>query len=309
MALHKLYHDKPADLWHDGYPVGNGRLGAMVRGTTNVERLWVNEDSVWYGGPQDRVNPAARANLDLVRDLIDKQDIPKAEEVMLRTFTASPQALRHYEPLGDVLVSFGHGVDPPGAYRHMGGIPVFDNQAFSGTKDSVPEAYRRELDLSTGVTSVDYDYQGAHYRREVFSSSVDEVLCMRVSSDQDLQFAVTLDRGDDPDWDRKLNKTFDSLVPIDCGHLLSGATGGKKGVEFAMGYRVILEGHGDIVSDGIDSKITAQGSVVILVAGETTFRHLDADAAVLDRLGLARSKSWSDLLSAHVSNSQAYTIE
>lgn len=299
MGLHKLYYDKPADLWHDGLPIGNGRLGAMVRGTTNTERLWVNEDSVWYGGPQNRVNPAARDALPKIRELIDAGEITKAEELILQSMTALPQAMRHYEPLGDVLITFGHGEDPPGHHKISTGLPAFERQAhFRDDRESVPTNYRRELDLKTGLATVEYDFGGGHYKREVFTSTADEVICMRITSDRELTFSVTLNRGDDPDYDKSIAKKFDSLIPIKNGHLLSGATGGRKGIEFAMGYRVIVEGEGEVIAAGIDSRVRAR-STIILVAGETNFRNADADAAVQARLEAASSKSWAQLFEAH----------
>ena len=298
MGLHKLLYDKPADLWHDGIPIGNGRLGAMVRGTTNVERLWVNEDSVWYGGPQNRVNPAARDSLPQIRQLIDAGEITRAEELILQSMTALPQAMRHYEPLGDVLITFGHGEDPPGHHKISTGLPGLERQAHFRNRESMPRNYRRELDMETGLASIDYDFGEGHYKREVFTSTVDEVICMRVTSDKELTFSVTLNRGDDPDYDKSIDKKLDALVPTKDGHLLSGATGGREGIEFAMGYRVILEDQGEIVAAGIDSRIRTR-SAIILVAGETNFRNPDADAAVQARLEVASKKTWPQLFDAH----------
>ncbi|KAJ4201759.1 hypothetical protein NW759_015528 [Fusarium solani] len=277
----------------------------MVRGTTNIEHLWINEDSVWYGGPQSRVNPAARSSLTKVRDLIDQNKIAEAEKEMFQTFTAMPHALRHYEPLGDVFLKFGHGVDPPGHYRHTVGIPIVADAAYAGDKTTKPTSYSRTLDLRTGVATTSYVYQGHEYKREVFSSLADEVICVRVSSDTQLRFSVALNRGDDIDWDRSLNKTMDSLVPIDDGHLLSGATGGKGGVNFALGFKALVAGQGSVNSFGIDTEISVDGAVVILIAGETTFRYKDADDAVRDRLAAASQKSWSELLASHVSRFSA----
>ena len=39
----KLWYDKPAAIWNEALPLGNGRLGAMVFGDPAVERLQLNE--------------------------------------------------------------------------------------------------------------------------------------------------------------------------------------------------------------------------------------------------------------------------
>lgn len=53
--MSELWYKRPAAAWDEALPVGNGRLGAMVYGRTDAELLQLNEDSVWYGGPQDRI--------------------------------------------------------------------------------------------------------------------------------------------------------------------------------------------------------------------------------------------------------------
>ena len=56
---HRLWYRQPAAEWTEALPVGNGRLGAMVFGGTAQERLQLNEDTLWAGGPYNPVNPAA----------------------------------------------------------------------------------------------------------------------------------------------------------------------------------------------------------------------------------------------------------
>lgn len=303
MATQRLFFDSPADLWEDGLPIGNGRLGAMVRGATNVERLWLNEDSVWYGGPQSRVSPAALASLDRIRDLIDQNKIAEAESIMSKTFTAMPESMRHYEPLGDLFMYFGHGVDPPGHHQHVVGIPQFENKRWSGAGGAVVQNYRRELDLQTGVATVSYSCQGGKFKREVFSSTVAEVICIRVTSDQCLNFLITLNRGDDDDAHRQYDRAFDTLTNTDDGLSLTAVMGGRNAVELAIGVKIVL-GHGvQIDACGIDVEVSMQSgtSALILLAGETTFRNENAAMAVQRRLDDAAKLTWEELLEAHTS--------
>ena len=50
-----LWYDKPAQKWEDALPVGNGRLGAMVFGKNKEERIQLNEETYWSGGPYSTV--------------------------------------------------------------------------------------------------------------------------------------------------------------------------------------------------------------------------------------------------------------
>lgn len=53
MNVMSLAYWKPASEWNEALPIGNARLGGMVFGDTDCERVQLNEDSVWYGGPMD----------------------------------------------------------------------------------------------------------------------------------------------------------------------------------------------------------------------------------------------------------------
>ena len=54
-----LFYTHPAREWNQALPLGNGRLGAMVFGNVNGERIQLNENSLWMGGPRDTNNPDA----------------------------------------------------------------------------------------------------------------------------------------------------------------------------------------------------------------------------------------------------------
>jgi alpha-L-fucosidase 2 len=65
-----LWYAQPAKQWVEALAVGNGRLGAMVFGGVPQERLQLNEDTLWAGGPYDPANPDALEVLPKVRELI-----------------------------------------------------------------------------------------------------------------------------------------------------------------------------------------------------------------------------------------------
>jgi alpha-L-fucosidase 2 len=50
-----LWYDTPAKVWEEALPVGNGRLGAMVFGKYDEERIQLNEETYWSGGPYSTV--------------------------------------------------------------------------------------------------------------------------------------------------------------------------------------------------------------------------------------------------------------
>ena len=105
--MSKLVYDTWAgNDWNRGLPVGNGKIGAVVLGDGANTTLRLNEDSLWYGGPIDRVNQDAREHLPEVRELIFSGKIPEAEEMLLHTFSGVPNSCRTYAPLGNLTVRY-----------------------------------------------------------------------------------------------------------------------------------------------------------------------------------------------------------
>ncbi|KAL2834956.1 hypothetical protein BDW59DRAFT_168300 [Aspergillus cavernicola] len=147
--MSELWYQTPASGWDEALPVGNGRLGAML-----------NEDSIWYGGPRDRLPEDALKHLPRLRDLIRQGAHQEAEQ------------LRHYEPLGTLSLEFGHSIDQ--------------------VKD-----YRRSLDLNEGISHVQYEYDGVRFHRQVLASHPEGVLAIRLQASQRTDFLVRVSRLND----------------------------------------------------------------------------------------------------------------
>ena len=54
-----MWYRLPAAVWTEALPIGNGKLGAMVFGGIEAERLQLNEGTLWAAGPYDPANPQA----------------------------------------------------------------------------------------------------------------------------------------------------------------------------------------------------------------------------------------------------------
>ncbi len=82
-----LWYTEPAAEWIQALPVGNGRLGAMVFGCLQNERLQLNEETIWARPEGNGINPEALAALPEVRRLLfegkDTEASRLAEERML----------------------------------------------------------------------------------------------------------------------------------------------------------------------------------------------------------------------------------
>ena len=103
-----LWYDKPAGVWTEALPVGNGRLGAMVFGGPASERLQLNEDSFWSSGPSRNDNPKAAGVLAQVRQLIFDGKNRDAESLINANFLTQNNAAK-YQTVGDLTLKFsGH---------------------------------------------------------------------------------------------------------------------------------------------------------------------------------------------------------
>lgn len=175
-----LHFEQPAAQWADALPVGNGRIGGMVYGYPRVERIALNEDTLWSGFPRNRTsagkggfantetpgdpnrpgdsmwpddwnNPSAQPHLAVVRKLVlEQQDYHAAGRECQKMQGPFTQA---YQPLGDLEIEMHHG--------ETGSLK-----------------YKRSLDLDTAVARVD---DGVGYTREVFVSAPAQVMVVRIT--------------------------------------------------------------------------------------------------------------------------------
>jgi alpha-L-fucosidase 2 len=89
-ASTSLSYDEPAKRFFESAPLGNGRVGAMVFGGVDEERIVLNESSVWSGSPQNADREGAAAVLPEIRRLLREGKNPEAEELVSRHFTCVP---------------------------------------------------------------------------------------------------------------------------------------------------------------------------------------------------------------------------
>lgn len=151
-----IWFEDAAPEWAAALPVGNGRLGAMVFGGVQQERIALNEDTLWSGSPRDWNNPDARNHLPVVRKLLlDDKDYHAADTECRYMQGSFNQA---YQPVGDLLINFAHVGKASG--------------------------YRRELNLDTAIVTVTYEADGATYTREIFASAPAHVIVTRLASNK-----------------------------------------------------------------------------------------------------------------------------
>ncbi len=169
-----IWFDKPASSWDNGLPLGNGRLGMVVFGTT-VEKVIFNEDSLWSGWfEKDNDRQGSYEALKKLRKMInDGASQSDIDKVALEEFCSY----------------YGYGKPDFGSYQSFFNAHVNFGHDFEKISD-----YKRSLDLENAVAEVSYRYEGVNYKREYFSSYPDQVCIMKFSVDKpgELNLVISL---------------------------------------------------------------------------------------------------------------------
>lgn len=278
----RLHYRKPAKAWTEALPVGNGRLGAMVFGGVETERLQLNEDTLWTGGPKDGVNPRAKEVLPDVRRLLAEERYAEAEELCREMLGPYVQS---YLTLGNLTLGFEHG-------------------------DIPRTRYVRELDLNEGLVKVEYDIGSAMYKREILVSHPAQAIVVKLSCSRPggLSFKAKLDsplrsrtsakdgflvlRGKAP------KHADPNYYPNDNAPLLYDAPGESEGMRFASMLGVRLDG-GEADADAGGLYVSGATNATLILTAATSFGGFDKPPGLpdIDELALAEA-SLRDALAA-----------
>ena len=273
-----LWYRTPATNWTSALPVGNGRLGAMIFGGVEREHLQLNEDTLWAGGPYDPNNTNALAALPKARSLIFAGKYDAAFSLISSNMMAIPVRQMPYQTVGDLFLTF--------------------------PTNAAIENYRRDLNLDTAVASVSYTANGVNFKREIFSSPVDQVIVVRLTASKPGQISLTAGMNT-PQAATMNTEAPDTLV-------MSGVNGEAYGIPGALKFqaRVRAIARGGKISVGMSSlTITSADSVTLLIAAATSFKNYhdvsgNPEAITKKQIASAGKKSFASLRKAHVAEHQ-----
>lgn len=280
MSNHILRYNQPANsqVWEEALPLGNGAFGAMLYGGVDEEIIQLNEESVWFGGYRDRVNPDAAGVLEQVRSLIFQGRLQEAEAIAYTKMFGTPMSQGHYEPLGHMKIIFNQQIP------HHSEIGTICTKGYSN--------YKRQLDLQTAIYDCQYDLKGNTFKREAFISYPDQVMVIRLTGKQ-LSFRLELER---IDMCESMKVTDDCMV-------MKGQSGGG-GTAFVMASKVLAQG-GRVKRAGAFLCVEGTDEAVILLTGTTDFKEADPQAWVLSKLTEASKLGYSVLKERHMKDYDA----
>ena len=287
----KLWYKKPAKVWTEALPVGNGRLGAMVFGGVAEELLQLNEATLWTGGPvRTNVNPGAYDNLLKAREaLFNGEDYGKAYEAakgMQGYYSES------YLPLGDLMI----------------------HQNF---KDTTVASYYRDLNIDDAIATTRFTIGGVKFTRQIISSAPDQVIVIRLTADKPGELNFTVSSNSQLKHRQTAISSSEIVVKGKAPSHLQPSyvssdnpespddTSGCRGMRFE--YRIKAVSKDGIISSGTDG-VTVKNATEVLIyfSAATSFNGFDkcpdADGKdesklVTGYLSAALKKNWPLLLS------------
>jgi len=269
----KLWYDKPAAIWNEALPLGNGRLGAMVFGDPAVERLQLNEETIWAGSPNSNAHSKSIEALPKVRQLIFDGKFDEAQDLATKDIMSQTNDGMPYQTFGSVYISFaGH-------------------QKYTD--------YYRDLDISNATAKVKYKVNGVEFTREILTAFSDQVIVVKLSASQPGQITCNV----------FMNSPIDKTVASTEGNqiILSGVGTNFENVKGKVKFqgRLTAKNKGGEIdaSNGVLS-INKADEVTLYISIATNFKNYqdisgDEIAKSKDYLAKAEVKDFETIKKAH----------
>lgn len=185
----KLRFNSIPKTWEEFLPLGNGRLGCMVKTHPCNEIIQLNEEGIWSGGPIDRINPDAKKKLPEIRKLIKNGNVKAAQELGFQSLSGTCFNERVYQTAGDFKIDF--------FCKNNFGIECGFPPAHKTSEKSL-ETYKAELDLKNSCVNIEYfDEENVKFERKIWISAEKDMIFMHVKSSEKgkINFRGYLDRG------------------------------------------------------------------------------------------------------------------
>ncbi|HZD75826.1 MAG TPA: glycoside hydrolase family 95 protein [Acidobacteriaceae bacterium] len=272
----ELWYRQPATRWLEALPVGNGFLGGMVYGGTQMECIALSEATAWSGAPgTNEVNPGALPHLHQMRQLFFDGKYDKFQQLCSQYL--------------------------PGRMKNFGtNLPLPEVQFAFDNSDRVSE-YRRSLDLDTAIAGVRFRSGDATFTREVIASHPHQLLAVRFTCSKPgrIRFRMDFGKGILPG---SVTAAHDTLVFE--GHAYERLhSSGHDGVALQIHARLLADG-GTVTPAADAIEVRGAHSVTVLVAIATSFRGGDPESTCQQRLNRAREISFLQLRRAHIADHQ-----
>lgn len=288
----RLWYDKPAGIWEEALPLGNGQTGAMVFGGMAEAQYSLNDNTLWSGFPDDGNNPAAAKLLSKLRGKIFSRDYKGAEEIWRKM--QGPYSAR-YLPLGDLWFNFGIDV-------------------------AMVNDYKRSLDLHTATAQENYTLNGVHYTRTSFINHPSKVMVVQLKADKKGKINVIAGLTSKLRYQTNVSGHNTLIMQGKAPQYVAARSyfpaqivyDDKEGMHFEVALKVRTKG-GTVTEKDSLLTVTEADEVTFYLAEATSFNGFDKSPGldgrnpaveVERRLNQADRKGYEGLLAEHISDYQ-----
>ncbi|MCR4765543.1 MAG: glycoside hydrolase family 95 protein [Bacteroidaceae bacterium] len=152
-----LHYSRPATFFEEALVIGNGNLGGIIYGGTRIDKVSLNDITLWTGEPEREVTtPDAYKALPEIRQLLDQENYEGAEKAMKKL---QGHYSENYQPLGQLIIDYG-------------------------TEGKYVSDYQRTLDISQAIASTEYIKDGNRVQTEYFASAPDSAIVIKVKASE-----------------------------------------------------------------------------------------------------------------------------
>ncbi|HWB24798.1 MAG TPA: glycoside hydrolase family 95 protein [Chitinophagaceae bacterium] len=284
-----IWFNKPAAKWEEALPVGNGRLGAMVFGKPGQERIQLNEDTYWSGGPYSSVVKGAYKALPEVQKDVFEGKYMEAHNLFGRKMMGYPVEQQKYQCLGNLILFF------------------------KGEENAAN--YKRWLNLATATASTRYTANGITFQRDVVASVPGQVIAIRFTADKpgSISFVANLRGVRNQEMSNYTTDYFQMNSDGNNCLVLTGKSGDYMGIKGMLRYearvKAVAEGGTVTVTDNINLTVKNADAVTLYFVAATNFvnyKNVSADQhkRVMHYLAGIQSKSYEAIKTAAIADYQ-----
>lgn len=289
MVAQTLRYHRPAEFFEEALVIGNGTMGGIVYGGTDVDRISLNDITLWTGEPCNMkvFSPEAHTYIPAIRDALKRGDYREADRLQKNVQGHFSQ---NYQPLGQLQI---HYLD----------------------KDGDVSNYRRWLDIGNATAHTVFHRGKYQYATEYFATYPDSGIVVRMTTDSPdgVKVRVAMESqlpcSTTVEGDVILNDGYAAYTSLPTYYAADEkfAYDESRGVHFRTAVRVV----GGTVEEENGSIVVSGRQIVLYVTNATSFNGYDKDPVKegkpyreLAELRLQNlcSKTYDELLNRHVND-------
>lgn len=277
-----LHYDRPAEFMEESFPIGNGRLGALVYGGTSTDRISLNDITLWTGEPDrgtehpdivGKKDPSG--NIAGVRKALADENYPLAETLQL---SLQGHYSETYQPLGTLFIDY---------------------------PDGEISQYSRRLDISRANASVSYMRDGKAFEAEYFASAPDSVVVIHLKGEINafLRYECQLPHEQKVSGSTICNDGYAAWHSYPYYYSGKGEQfyyDPERGIHFRTILTVKNKG-GEVRAEGDGLRLEGCREATVLIVNSTSFNGFDKDP-------VKEGKDYAALADANASRTSAMSV-